>query len=152
MMDQGSGHGDTLAHSFGILGDQLPAVFLQLEQPEQGPRPLARYGPRQPIHAPNKFEKLATGQAVKEQRLIGHQSNTLFDLQRLAGHRHAEQLDRAGRRRNQSGEHPDGGRLARAVRTEKAEEAAALHGEAQSIHGWFVSVDFAQVSYFDRRR
>ena len=41
MVDQGRGHGDALAHAFGVFGDDL-AVGLQLEEVEQIVRALDR--------------------------------------------------------------------------------------------------------------
>ena len=50
-------------------------------------------GARQAVHAADEFEELDAGEAVEEQRFIGHQADALLDLEFLCGQRVAEDLD-----------------------------------------------------------
>ena len=71
-------------------------ALVQLEQLQQLARALRGHGPREAVHAADEFEKLPAGEAVEQQRFIGHQADALLDLEFLLGHGHAQQFDRAG--------------------------------------------------------
>ena len=78
--------------------------------------------PRQPVHAAHEFQELHAGEAVEEQRFVGHQADALLDLEFLLRQAEAEDFDRAAIRRDQPRENADGGGLPRAVGSQEPEE------------------------------
>ena len=62
---------------------------------------------------------------------------------------HAVDERLSGRRGNVAGEHVHGRGLAGAVRAEKSEDLPVLHGKADVVHGFFVTVMLCQISDFD---
>ena len=65
------------------------------------------------------------------------------------GTRAAEEEGLAAGRRDEAGEHLDGGRLARAVGAEEAEDLAALHVEAHALHRLDLLAEEACLNVFD---
>ncbi len=61
-------------------------------------------------------------------------------------HREAEEFDGARSRRNEAGEHPDGGGLAGAIGAEEPEEGAARDREGEPIDSGPAVVDLAQIA------
>src|SRR5207248_7067545 len=70
-VNQRSRHGHALAHPFRVLGNQLTALICQLEKLQQLAGALLRHGPRQAVHAADKFEKLRS-----EERRVGKECRT----------------------------------------------------------------------------
>src|SRR5580704_11304226 len=89
---------------------------------------------------------------IEEQRLVGHQTDLLLDLQGAFGHRQAQQRNGAFGGRRQTHQHFDGGGFPRAVGSQKSEEAPSRYGEREAIHGGLVPVNFSKVVDFDYRR
>src|SRR5258708_10838635 len=75
-----------------------------------------------------------------------------FDFERTLRHVQTKQLDGSGGRRRQAHEHPNRGRLARAIGPQKAVKAAARYGERQAVDGGRGPEDLAQVTNRNGRR
>src|ERR1700732_4658806 len=83
---------------------------------------------------------------IKEEAFGRDQTDLALDFERVRRHGKAEQLDGSRGGRGETHQHADGGGFARAVGSEKAEEAAAWDSESEAIHGGFGSVDFTQIA------
>src|SRR5262245_66462632 len=82
-----------------------------------------------------EFEILSNGQFVVERESLRHVADIQARLHVIRPHRLAEQLRGSAGGRKKTSQHFHGGRLAGAVRAEKAENLAALDTEAHVIHG-----------------
>ena len=87
------------------------------------------------VHLSDKAEVLRCRELAEERHALGDDPDLTLHLNGMAEQIHAENADEAGAGREQAGEHFDGGGFAGAVRTEKAEELAALHGEVERVNG-----------------
>ena len=151
MVDQRGGHGHALAHAFGIFADDL-AVGLELKEVEQAFGALDGGRTREAVHAADELQEFGAAEAVEQQRLVGNQADAPLDGQFFGRHAIAENFDGAAVGRNESGEHPDGGRFARAIRTEEAEEGTAGDLQCDAVHGRFEPIGLSEVADQDRRR
>ena len=88
---------------------------------------------RQAVHAPRKQQELLARQPLVEVGLLGEHAGPALDLQRLPGQLVARHADAPGVRPQQAAQQLDGGRLAGAVRAEKAEKLAFPHPQADAI-------------------
>ena len=141
-MDERCGHGDALAHAFGVFADQLPLTAVEFEQRDQIAGSFARDLLRQLVHPADEFDELEAGQMVEQKCFIRNESDALLDLHVSFGHGQPEQFDGAGGRRRETHQHADGGGFSGAVRAEKSEETSSRDTEIQAIDCGFISVDF----------
>jgi len=124
---------------------QKVAFLMQLEEFEQRQGALDGYGAGEPVHAADELQELGAGEAIEEERFVGHQTDAPLDIEFAFGERHAQQFNGAGGGRDEAGEHADGGGFARAVGTQESEEATAGDDEVEAVDRGFASVVFAEV-------
>src|SRR5262249_56578136 len=86
-------------------------------------------GPRQMVELGVEFEILSNGQFVVERESLRHVADIQARLHVIRPHRLAEQLRGSAGGRKKTSQHFHGGRLAGAVRAEKADNLAALDTE-----------------------
>ena len=84
VMNQRGGHGNALAHAFGVFADDF-AVGLELEEVHQFAGAFDGGGARQTVHSADEFEKLDAGQTVEEERFVGDEADSLLDFQFVLG-------------------------------------------------------------------
>ena len=80
MVDEGGGHGDALAHAFGVFADDF-AVGLKLKEVHEAAGALDGLRAREGVHAADEFEELDAGEAVEEEGLVGDEADLLFDFE-----------------------------------------------------------------------
>src|ERR671935_790555 len=97
-----------------------------------------------------ELEVAATRQRAVDDRVLEDDAADGAGLPRLRGDVETGQLRRAAGRCDRRGEHPDGGRLAGAVRAEQPEDLAGRDVEIDALHGgdsaW---IDLSELPYFD---
>src|SRR5262249_21722879 len=135
LVQDGAAERQTLTPSAGQVAG--PGVLAPLEsghlQREAAPRlePLAG----QSLDAGEEADVLIDGEAFVEGETLRHVPDSALHAFRIAAHVDGADERCAARRLEQSAEHPDGGRLARAVRAEKSEDLSLTHIEGQMIDG-----------------
>ena len=113
--------------------------------------PLVRLVCRDTPEPRMHLEVAAAGEAFVHHRFLKDDAADLARRERLGGDVEAGEASFAGRGLDSGREHPDGGRLARAVRSEQAEHLARLHGEADVLHGLHVGrIGLGEVVDLDR--
>lgn len=75
------------------------------------------------------------GEEAVQGRTLDERADLGKDGPGRPGHRAAQHAGRARGRLDQAHQHADGGGLARAVRTEEAEDAARRDGQVEAVHG-----------------
>ena len=89
-------------------------------------------GPVLAVQRGGEAEELAAGELVVDEGPVGDEPEARLGLERLRVDVDAAHLDRAARRPEDPGDHPDGGGLAGAVRAQQAEQLAPGHLERRS--------------------
>ena len=124
---------------------------MEVEQGEQFVGAAANGVARQQVHAADEGEVLAGGQIVEQRQVLRDDADAALGLQGLAQVEHVLSQDEnlPSRRRQQAGQHLDGGGFAGAVGTEKAVERAALDPQIDGVHGAEVVEEPRQLVGFD---
>ena len=134
-MDKRAGQSQPLLHApaQGVdLGLATIGEVDQLQKLARDRRPLA---PRHAVAGGVELEVLGGGQPVVDAEEVGHVADQVADLARILGDRDAGHGGVAGVGRAQRGQDPDGGRLARPVGTDEAEDLALGDGEGDLVQG-----------------
>ncbi len=134
-MDEGAGQRGLLRHALRVVQDHLVGRFLQLQQIEQGRDAAADFGDAEAVQSPDQLDLLGGGEALVEAERLRDDADAALDLHRLRAHVEARDARRPLGRRQQADQHVDGGRFARAVRPQEAENHPARHAQVQVIHG-----------------
>ena len=113
-----------LHHPVGCVGDP--------DELEELGDAVAKLPSAHALHAPLEHEILAAGAVLVDARVLRHVADRAPDGAGLAADVVARDLRPAGVHPAQRGEDADGRRLARAVRTEQAEDLALAHGEGNA--------------------
>ena len=93
---------------------------------------------------------LARREERVERRLLRHVAEPSPVLDRLVGDVPAVEEDGSARRLDEAGQHPAGGRLARAIRAEIADHLSRLHDEAHVVHDRDAVEALDQVTCFEK--
>ena len=96
---------------------------------------VSTVGAVQPAHLGGELQKLAAGELVVEERLLGHVADRAGGAADVADQVVPAHPHRARRRPQQSGEHLDGGRLAGPVGPQQREQLARRNRQRQPVHG-----------------
>ena len=134
IVDQRAGQRRLLLHAARKTLAALVAMRPQVQPLEQLTR-IARRNLR--IHAPQAGHELQIfhhRELVVEQRLVRQPGDQLLGHARLGQRIHAEHLDAAGIRLQQSAHHAQCGGLARAIGTQQSVELTGSYGEIDAIH------------------
>ena len=130
-------HGARDGHPLALAGGQGLAApvedALQGERGSERRQPLVDRRPRQPVDLPEVVEHLARGEAAEETGAAAQVAQVPLGLRRhgvVAGEPRA-----ARARREQAGEHAQGGGLPRPVGAEQPVDLAAGNGQRQLGHG-----------------
>ena len=108
-------------------------------------------GPRDPLDARDKRQVLAHRHFGIERRCFGKVAGPPLRLDRLLKYVVSRDNRLSLARRNVAGEHPHRRRLARAVRSEEAENLAPLDGKADVVHRGYGAVPLGEMLNFDHR-
>ena len=103
------------------------------------------------VHAADEAEVFGCGEAAEEGEAFGDYADLAFDLDGVGGGIEAENLDAAGGRGEEAGEHLDGGGFAGAVGAEEAEELTGGDAEVDVLNGGEVAEAAGQVGGGDGR-
>src|SRR5947208_8145659 len=101
------------------------------------------------VHAGDEAKILADGEVDPERESLGHVADVPLDLFRLAQHVVAEASALPAVGREQPADHPDRGRLATAVGSQKTEDLAAPHGEREILHGVVLAEVLVDAAHVD---
>src|SRR5258706_6002025 len=104
---------------------------------------------RHAVHAGDEAKVLADGEVDPEREGLRHVADVALDLLALADDVVAKASALPAVGREQPAEHPDGGRLAAAVGSEKAENLAAPHGECEILHGVVLAEVLVDAAHVD---
>ena len=107
------------------------------------PRPFLF--PRDAVDAAVEVDVLLDGEVLVEREFLAHVADVGFDLFGLGADIEAGHGARAAAGAEDAAEHADGGRLARPVRAQEAEDLALLDLEADAIDGHEVAEPLFQV-------
>jgi len=99
--------------------------------------------PLKPRNSAAKFRK------PKSRGVFGEIPNEALGRDRMLDHIEVADSDGACRGRNEPGDHPHGGGLAGAVRSEETEHFAALDREGNAIHRQLLAECLAQILNFN---
>ena len=106
----------------------------QVHQRQQvGRARLERLG-RHAVHLRDEAQRFRGGQPIEEREILGHDADAPLDLDGIGGRIDAENADVAGRGTQQAREALDRRRLAGAVGTEEAVEAAGRDLQIDAVH------------------
>src|SRR5439155_25032226 len=109
----------------------------------------APYVAAQPVGAGEEVEILAHGQVAIERESLRHIADVLPRRSARRSDIDACHSERAARRRKKSAQHPERGRLSRAVRSQEAENLAALDGKTDAVHGAEICEHPDEIAHFD---
>ena len=119
-------------HAAGEVLDELAGSIGEVEPLEELVAAPAGLGPGQAVQATDHLEVQATAHEPVDGGLLGGDADPAADVGRLRGDVEAGDRRRPLRRLRQRGQDPDGGRLARPVVTEQAEDAPRRHVEVEA--------------------
>jgi hypothetical protein len=102
------------------------------------------------VQPAEQVDDLAAGQAGPQRHVAGHVGQPPVQRGGIPPRVAAEQPDGSGAGPQQAEQHPDRGRLARAVRPEKAVHLARPDGQIQPVERAGVAERLGQAGYLDR--
>ena len=141
---QGTGQRDLLGHAGRVVGDQLVGGIRQVQHTKQLPRTflddLGGEAPQPTVVA----EQLGAGQAVEQQHPVGQHPDVFLGGHRIGPDIVAEHPGRPVIGPEQTTDHGHRGGLARAVRTDQAEQMPLRDLKAQVVHGHLGAEAFEQ--------
>src|SRR6266545_2635032 len=149
VVDEGRGQGQLLLHPLREVGDQLAPVVGQAEELEELDRAPSGLRPRQPVHPPRELQVLLAGEPLVERELLGQDPDHALHPQQVLAEPHPldHRVARGGPQ--QAGQHLDRGALARSVRAQEAEEAAAGHPEREVIDRGLPAEDLGEALHHE---
>src|SRR6266571_2735753 len=149
VVDEGRGQGQLLLHPLRVVGDQLAPVVGQAEELEELGRAPPGLRPRQPVHAPRELQVLLPGEPLVERKLLGQDPDHPLHPQQVLAEPHPldHRVARGGPQ--QAGQHLDRGALARSVRAQEAEEAAAGHPEREVVDRGLPAEDLGEALHHE---
>src|SRR5437879_581446 len=134
-VQQPAGDLEAALHAAGERLHQVVAPLPQLEHPQEQFTPLAPGVPRHVVQHPVDVHVLPRRELAVETRILEHDAEALADFRAMGGDVETVELERARRRMQQGGEHPDGRGLAGAVRPEERENLPGSHIEGDVVDG-----------------
>src|SRR5581483_8854437 len=149
IVDQRLGDAHPLLVALRELAYELAAHVFDLTGVQSVLEPLADAARRQPLEPGDELEVRLDRHLGVERHRFGQIADALPGLQRLAEHVVAGHSHGPRGRRHEAGDDAHGGRLSGPIGTQKAEDLALLHGEADVAHRQLVGVALAQVLHFD---
>src|SRR5437867_449046 len=137
--DEAAGDGELLLHPRRVVAEAVVRLLGDSEDLEQLADPLRGGGAPQAVKGGEELEVLASRQSPVERSLVAHDdADASLDCLRLALDVDPQDAGNAGAGEDQRGEDLDEGRLARSVRTEKAEELPRRDRDRDSVQGLHV--------------
>src|SRR5205823_4935836 len=130
IVDERAGHRQHLAHSARKIVGHGVAFLLEIGQDEQSLDARGQLGSGYPARATEKANVLLHRQIAIKAETLGDITKLRARQMAIAPHIHVGDLGAAARRMDQATEHADGGRLAGAVRAEKAEDRTRASSRA----------------------
>jgi hypothetical protein len=113
---------------------------------------LAQRVPRQAVERAEQFQIRPRRQLVVERKVLRHQSDAALDFAFVAGDRLAFDGNAAAVRRNETAQHGDDRRLARAVGPQQADDFAGRRGERNARDDLARAVGLPQVLRYQHCR
>src|SRR5258708_6499839 len=134
-MNHGGGHRQLFLHAMRIIGDQLLRLVSELHEIKQFGSAPGRGFAVEPIHASGEVQKFGSRQTSEERHAFGNHANLPLHIYSMFCEIEPEDFNPSRTRRQQSGEHPDGGRFPRAIGTEEAEELSRRDPQINVVDG-----------------
>ena len=135
-LEQGGGDGQPLLHAQRVRLEQVAAAVEQAGGLEHLVHPSLRGADR-----PGEQAQVApAAERREERRRLDDRAHPPGDLRQVARHRVVEHPDPAGVRADQTEQHADGRRLARAVGTEEAVHPAAGDAQVEAVDSHLTAV------------
>jgi hypothetical protein len=133
----------------GVRPDEPAARVRQVEVGEEPARVVARHTATEVVETPNHLEVLEPGQVVVDGRVLPREPDPLPKARGIADD--VEPGDPGGARigLEQSGQDPDRGCLACAVRAEQAIDGSRLHLEVDAVDGLDLAVLQSELASLD---
>src|SRR6185312_5591883 len=135
LVQQRNRKGELLLPAERQRANELALGVREAETVEDALGPIANLGGLKIVDAAVELDVLAHGEVVVEREALAHVPDVALDRLRFAEHVVSGDRRFAARRREETGEHADGRRLAGAVRAEEAEHLARTHVEGDVIDG-----------------
>src|ERR1041385_3178319 len=146
----GGGGAPVLPAAGGRRGGRAPPIAEPVGR-ELRPDPPPPLLAHDPVDPGVELEVLQHGEVVVEAVALGHVSDPAADPLGLVHHVHPDHVRAARGRRDEPGEHPDGGGLAAPVGAEEAEDLAPRHLEVEPLDRHDRAEDLAEPAGYDAR-
>ena len=144
LVEKADGRVEAALHAAGEILDRLLGPAGELDELEELRGPALQIGPRHVVE-PAPEEQVVHGvELVVEGHVLGHDAQAVLqapvgeEVAAVEGHRPGEVAERSGQDRDER-------RLARAVRTEQAQDLALLEVQGEPVEGQDVAVGLGQV-------
>ena len=135
-MDERGREVEPALHAAGVALDAPVGGVDEVDELEQLPARVGGLRPRAAEQPGLQDEQLAAGLARVEPGLLQRDADLPAGGVRIGGHVDAGDARRARRDRHERRQHPDGRRLAGAVRSEEAEDLAGIDLQVDAAHGF----------------
>ena len=147
--DERGGEVELAAHAAGVGAHEPVAGLGEVERREQLAGTVARGGAAEVVEAADHLEVLEAGQVLVDGRVLAREPDPLANPGPLPQDVEAGNPRAPAVRAKQRGQDPDGGGLARPVRSEQTEHAAGLDAEVDAGEGFDLAVALAQILCLD---
>jgi hypothetical protein len=131
---------------------ELVTPFLEIEQRQQFAGSVLDLRPVLVIQARDEAKKLRTGELLINEGTVGDEPELALRGDRLRGQIDAADVHCPGRRPQNAGDHAKRGRLAGAVRPQKAEQLSTWYGQVDVVDGREAAVALGQRAKLDHAR
>ena len=149
IVQQHAGQAEPLGHAAGEAGDEGVALVAQVDQVEHVVADLAALRPLDAIGGGEELQVLDHLHVVVDAEEVGHVADQAADFLGMGVDRVAADAGLAPGGLQERGQDPHGGRLARAVGADEAEQVALGQLEGEVIDGVQLAVDFGEVLGLD---
>ena len=151
IVDERARHRQHLAHPAGKFAGHGVPFFFQIGQVQQTREPLRQFISRHPAGAGEKANVFFDGQVAIEAETLRDVAELISHLVAVAPDIHARDLRPAAAGMNQSTQHPDRRRLARAICAEETEDRSRRDRERKIADRVRIAVGFAEAVEKDGR-
>jgi hypothetical protein len=131
--EEGLREPEALHHALRVRADRPARCVQQIDAREEYVRARPPVGGAKPQKPRVQMKQLEPGQPLLEPEVLGQESDPRPGAP--IAERRAEHPCRSRRRRHETEQHLDRGRLPRSVRAEKAEDLPPVHNQGEVLHG-----------------
>src|SRR6266550_3767943 len=132
-VNEGAGDDQLLSHTVAVALDKLVGPFLEVEQRHQLASPVLDLVTILSVQPGDETQKFGAGELLVDERAVGNEAEFRFRGERIFGEVDSREVNRAGSRLQDPGDHAQRRRLPRPVRAEEAEQLAVGNSEIDAI-------------------